>query len=175
VYVSSQLCTDLAELHSEGSCAVQVSVVVHPSGWADSEDCRAYILQQHHPNAAHQQQAADSRQSYSPYSATLKQHGRGQLRFAAIAHHCEPKPFVQPSIPHILVLQERVSAFDQPTHLINLQCSHSPNIIRCDEAPAALTPAGPWCWWSPSLQVAHPAWQPSAAQEQLRPGCQSCW
>jgi hypothetical protein len=56
IRIPSALCTDLAELHSEGSCPVHESVVLHPSGWADSEGCRAYILQQQHPHAEQQQQ-----------------------------------------------------------------------------------------------------------------------
>jgi hypothetical protein len=103
--ISSLLCTDLAELHSEGSCAVQVSVVVHPAGWGDSEDCRAYILQQQHPNAAHQQQPAVGQQ-YGPYEARLTR-SKTQLIIRALSHDGKLKPFFKDRA-HTLWLQERV-------------------------------------------------------------------
>jgi hypothetical protein len=104
--LSSLLCTDLAELHSGGSCPVQVSVVVHPSGWGDSEDCRTYILQ--HPNAAQQQQqaATGSHQPFGYYGARLK-YSNGRRWIHALSHNGELKPFVERN-QHTLVLQERV-------------------------------------------------------------------
>ena len=106
--ISSLLCTDLAELHSEGSCAVQVSVVVHPSGWGDSTTrtgCKAYILQhQQHPNAAQQQQLVGS---HGPYDATLKQRTDGTLHIVLLQHDDQLTPYLVDA-PHTLVLQERV-------------------------------------------------------------------
>jgi hypothetical protein len=109
LYLSRQLCTDLAELHSEGSCAVQVSVVVHPTGWGDSQECRDYIQQQQHPNAAQQQHAANS-QIDGPFEATLRQYVSGRLQVTGLRHDGKLKPYFQPGNPHTLVLQQRVSS-----------------------------------------------------------------
>jgi hypothetical protein len=108
--IACHLCTDLAELHSEGICAAYVSVVVHPAGWSDSEDCRSYILQQQHPNAAQQQQQqAGISLDGGPYQASLKKQGRS-FWITALKHGGKLTPYRQRSTPYTLVLQERVSS-----------------------------------------------------------------
>jgi hypothetical protein len=102
LFVSSQLCTDLAELYSEGSCPVQVSVVVHPAGWDVSDDCKAYILQQ--------QQQADITHSFGPFTATMKLNGWGRVHIFGLTHSGQLTPYSQQDNPHAVVLQERVSS-----------------------------------------------------------------
>jgi hypothetical protein len=146
VRMSRQLCTDLAALHSEGSCAVQVSVVVHPAGWGDSQDCRAYILQQpQHANAAQQQQVVAS---HGPFDATLKERGSGAVQVVGLKHDGELLPYVDTA--HTLVLQERVSF-----------CQW----LRLGLAAVALYPHAEQCCASTSVLCFHSTGCPSWAMQ----------
>ena len=110
VGLSSQLCTDLADLHSQGSCAVQVSVEVHPSGWDASEDCRAYVMQR---QPVGEEAGSMRSHSYGPFEAKLQQRGGGrQVYITALCHDGQLAPFARRDGPHTLVLQERVSCDD---------------------------------------------------------------
>jgi hypothetical protein len=120
--ISCQLCTDLPALRcpgSEGTCAVQVSVVVHPPGWDDSEGWD-YIEQQEYPTPAQQQQQAADWQVLGPIQTTLKHYKDGRVACQKLPRDGKLTPYNQED--YTLVLQERVSCSRQ---YIKLSCTIS--------------------------------------------------
>lgn len=96
---------------SEGTaqvtCAAQVSVVVHPAGWDDSEGWD-YIQQQEYPTPAQQQQqqAADW-QVLGPIQTTLKHYKDGRVACQKVNRDGKLTPYNKED--YTLVLQERAS------------------------------------------------------------------
>jgi hypothetical protein len=106
LYIAKPLCTDIQAVQlADGSCSVQVYLVIHSADW----DVKGYVLQ--HPVMQDQQQvqqwaaqASDSAAGniLGPVEAVLSRRRQGQLQLTGVPR------LGSEADPHAYVLQERV-------------------------------------------------------------------